>query len=283
MKASSAPGIVLPLLLAVIGVSLICWPGSCRSTGREQAFPASRIRARWRWPLPTPGPSGFTPAPTPSGTPIPADWVAVQLEVPSVELNVAVKHGRDGADCSFPPDDAAYILCQSSEPGRGTNSYIVGHALQRLFKRLWNVLLGAEVKVLMSDGAVLRYVVTEIHPNVSCPDERADPMPNPPLALQYAEPGCPGARGRAPTDHERLTLQTSQGFNRNWGELIIVAEAALLAGAAVGPRPAGRGSGSAPPPPGRSGGPGAARWPPPRATRTPAGRPAPGSSADRRP
>ncbi len=44
--------------------------------------------------------------------------------------------------------------------------------------------LGAEVKVLMSDGAVLRYRVTEIHPNVSCPDDRADPHPNPPLALQ---------------------------------------------------------------------------------------------------
>jgi hypothetical protein len=27
-----------------------------------------------------------------------------------------------------------------------------------------------------------------------------------------------------PTDHERLTLQTSQGWNRNWGELIIVAD-----------------------------------------------------------
>jgi hypothetical protein len=27
-----------------------------------------------------------------------------------------------------------------------------------------------------------------------------------------------------PTDHERLTLQTSQGYNRNWGELIVVAE-----------------------------------------------------------
>jgi len=67
-------------------------------------------------------------------------------------------------------------------------------------------------------------VVTEIHPNVACPDERVDPMPNPPLALQYAEEGCPGARWASPTDHERLTLQTSQGFNRNWGELIVIAD-----------------------------------------------------------
>jgi hypothetical protein len=72
---------------------------------------------------------------------------------------------------------------------------------------------------------VLHYVVTEIHPNESCPDERAAPMPNPPLALQYPPPGtCPGARWALPTDYERLTLQTSQGFNRNWGELVVVAE-----------------------------------------------------------
>jgi len=158
-----------------------------------------------------------------SPTAIPDDWVAVQIEVPSVELSVAVKHASVGEGSDL-PDDAAYILYQSSEPGRKANTYLVGHALQNLFKRLWNVMLGAEVRIGMSDGAVLRYVVTEIHANVSCPDSRAAPMPNPPLALQYAPAGCPGAAWINPTDHERLTLQTSQGYNRNWGELVIVAE-----------------------------------------------------------
>ena len=63
-----------------------------------------------------------------------------------------------------------------------------------------------------------------------CPDTRAKPMSywtTPPLALQYAGPGCSqGAFWSAPTKHERLTLQTSQGFNRNWGEFIVVAEPA---------------------------------------------------------
>ena len=99
------------------------------------------------------------------------------------------------------------------------------HAELSLFKRLWNVQLGAEVKMLMSDDVVLRYVVTEVRPNVSCPDDRADPHPNPPLVLKYAPPGCAeGAAWTQPTDHERLTLQTSQGYNRNWGELIVIAE-----------------------------------------------------------
>ena len=48
-------------------------------------------------------------------------------------------------------------------------------------------------------------------------------MPNPPLALLYAPPGCvEGARWTAPTDDERLTPRP-QGFNRNWGELIVIA------------------------------------------------------------
>ena len=222
MKAFSAPGIVLPLLLAVIGVSLLL-AGRLPVDRPGASLPGIPEQSEVGQATLTPRPSEFTAEATPSGTPIPADWVAVQLEVPSVELNVAVKHGVTGAECAFPPDDAAYILCESSEPGRGTNTYIVGHALQHLFKRLWNVELGAEVKVLMSDGVVLRYVVTEIHPNVNCPDDRVEPMPNPPLALQYAEPGCPGAAWASATDHERLTLQTSQGFNRNWGELVIVA------------------------------------------------------------
>ena len=93
---------------------------------------------------------------------------------------------------------------------------------------LWNVQLGAEVRVLMSDGKVLVYRVTEIHPNVACPDTRAKPMSywtTPPLALQYAPTDCrEGAFWSAPTDHERLTLQTSQGYNRNWGEFIVIAE-----------------------------------------------------------
>jgi hypothetical protein len=222
MKARSAPGILLPLLLAVVGASLIL-AGQLPVDKPGASLPGIPEPSEVALATPTPGPSGFTPVPTPSATPIPANWVATQLEIESVDLNVAVKKAEPG-QCDFPPDDAAYVLCQSAEPGHGMNSYIVAHALQHLFKRLWNVVLGAEIKILMSDGVVLHYVVSEVHPNVSCPDDRVDPMPNPPLALQYAEPGCPGAEWARGTDYERLTLQTSQGFNRNWGELIIVAE-----------------------------------------------------------
>jgi hypothetical protein len=224
MRRFWGPGIVLPLVLAAAGVALIVigqfnvdQPGqSLPPIGGSQVAVAS--------PSPSFAPSqGATTEPTPSPTPVPESWVAVQIEVPSVDINVAVKHATV-AQGGFPPEDAAYVLNQSSEPGRGTNTYIIGHAVQHLFKRLWNVQLGAEVRIKMSDGAVLHYLVTEIHANVSCPDARANPMPHPPLALQYAPPGCPGAAWINPTGHERLTLQTSQGYNRNWGELIVIAK-----------------------------------------------------------
>jgi sortase (surface protein transpeptidase) len=167
------------------------------------------------------------PSPTPTRTPLPDDVVAVQLEVPDVGVNVLVRQSVSQETDGFPPSDAAYILSAGNQPGRNTNSFIFAHALTHLFKRLWNVQPGALVLVRMSDGSVLTYVVTEVRPNVPCPDPNADPAldpPDPPLALQIHDDCSLGAFWTQPTDYERLTLQTSQGFNRNWGELVIVAD-----------------------------------------------------------
>lgn len=168
-----------------------------------------------------------TTAPTP--TPLPPDVVAQQLEIPEVGINVVVQQSQDDATDDFPPRDAAYILQGSSQPGQNTNSYIFAHATEALFKPLWNVQLGAEVRILMSDGTVLQYVVTEVRPNVPCPDPDADPAlnpPDPPLALQLHTTCDEGIFWLQPTAHERITLQTSQGFNRNWGEFVVVAKPA---------------------------------------------------------
>lgn len=230
MRRLSAPGLVVPLLLTVVGGMLIVaaqfgldTPGVALPSIPDATSPPATPSA-------SPEPSGsgpLTAAPTPTfspvPTPIPANWVAVQIAVASVGLNTRVKQATTSTQNDFPPEDAAYILRGGTQPGRGTNSYIFGHAELRLFKRLWNVQLGAEVKIQMSDGQVLRYRVTEIHPNVSCPDSRSGPDPSPPLALRLAPAGCAGQIWTRKTDHERLTLQTSQGFNRNYGELVIVA------------------------------------------------------------
>jgi hypothetical protein len=169
------------------------------------------------------------PSAEPTATPLPENVTAAQLEIPSVGINVLVRQSTSADTDGFPPTDAAYILRSSSQPGRNANAYVFAHAINALFKPLWNVQIGAEVLVRMSDESVLRYVVTEVRPNVACPDPNADPAlnpQNPPLALQIHDDCTQGGRWTAPTESERLTLQTSQGYNRNWGELVVVAEPA---------------------------------------------------------
>jgi hypothetical protein len=164
--------------------------------------------------------------PMPTATPLPDDVTAAQLEIPTVGINVLVKQSTSAATDSFPPHDAAYILRSGHQPGRNQNSFIFAHAENPLFKPLWNVQVGAEVLVRMSDDTVLRYVITEVRPNVACPDPNADPAgnpPDPPLALQIHDDCEEGASWTWDTTYERLTLQTSQGFNRNWGELVVIA------------------------------------------------------------
>jgi hypothetical protein len=225
MRHLFAAGIAIPLILAVAGGTLIVASQLDLDPAANASLPAIPDATPTPLAVVTPTPSpGLTPVPTASPTPIPDSWVAVQIQIASVGINVRVRKSTSASTDYFPTEDAAYILRRSSEPGRGTNTYVVAHAELHLFKPLWNVRLGDEVKILMSDGRVLRYVVTEIHPNQSCPDTRAPLDPSPPPALRYAEPGCPAAYWTRATDHERLTLQTSQGFNRNYGELVVIAE-----------------------------------------------------------
>ena len=234
----------LPIVLGLVGVALII-VGSIGSTepptaslppiARPSETPAPTVEptatateAVSAAPIGSARPS-VEPTAGPTPTPLPDNVVAEQLEVPSVGINVVVRKSTSEEIDTFPPTDGAYILRSSSQPGRNTNSYVFAHALNTLFKPLWNVQIGAEVLIRMSDDTVLRYVVTEVRPNVACPDSDADPAlnpPNPPLALQIHETCDEGSFWLAGTDHERLTLQTSQGYNRNWGELVIVARPA---------------------------------------------------------
>jgi hypothetical protein len=228
MRRLSAPGIMVPLLLILIGSALIA-AGGLRLDTPVAGLPDISDIPEASLGLPTPAPSasgseGASSAPTPSPTPPPANWVAVQIQIKAVGLNVLVKQSHSLANDGYPLEDAAYILSTSSQPGRGTNSYMVAHAYRYLFKPLWNVVPGDEVKILMSDGRVLHYIVTEIHPNQSCPQREGASNPSPPPALKLAEPGCQAAQWQRPTGHERLTLQTSQGYNRNWGEFMIIAQ-----------------------------------------------------------
>lgn len=233
MRRFLTPGFAVPLLLAVAGAVLIIAGQLNLDQGPAgSSLPPIGESTRTPSPQPTVVPSVVSVEPTPSVSPTPTPtpdpgWVATQLQITSIGLNIKVHKATTAAQCGFPPEYDAWVLCEGQEPGRGGNAYIFAHARRGMFLPLWNVQLGADVKILMSDGQVLLYQVTEIHPNVSCPDTEAPKMPAnlEPLALKYAEPGCgQGVFWTGPADHERLTLQTSQGFNRNWGEFIVVAD-----------------------------------------------------------
>jgi hypothetical protein len=223
-------GWLLPLALAVVGAVLIIVGELDLDDEPAPSLAPIPTPTEVALATPTPPPSveataSIAPTPVPTPTPLPDDVVAVQLEIPAVGINVRVEQSTSAGNDDFPDDCCAFILRASSQPGRGTNSYIFAHAITSLFKPLWNAQIGDEVRVLMSNDLVFAYRITEVHPNVSCPDSRFPPHPTPPLDLVYALPNCDeGAIWTAPTDEERLTLQTSQGFNRNWGELVVVAE-----------------------------------------------------------
>jgi hypothetical protein len=149
-------------------------------------------------------------------------WVARRLEIPALGVNVAVAMAGSAADEDFPPYGGAYILRSTSEPGRGTNSYLFAHAMPDLFKPLWWASPGQQVIVTMSDGQQLGYRVTAIVRDIPCPDpSKPKPAGLPPVLANATH--C-DLSWTYPTPTERLTMQTSQGFNRNYGEMVVIAE-----------------------------------------------------------
>jgi hypothetical protein len=160
--------------------------------------------------------------PPPSLRPQDQGWVARRLEIPALGVNVAVAMAGSAADENFPPYGGAYILRSSSQPGRGTNSYLFAHAMPELFKPLWWASPGQQVIVTMSDGQQLSYRVAAVVRDIPCPDpSKPKPAGLPPVLANATH--C-DLQWTLPTPSERLTMQTSQGFNRNYGEMVVIAE-----------------------------------------------------------
>lgn len=151
-------------------------------------------------------------------------WVATRVAVPALGIDLPLYRARNAAEENFPPYYGAYILRSSSEPGRGSNTFIYSHAMPDLFKPLWWAAPGMQVVITMADGQRLEYRITSVNRDIPCPDPSVPKPPGLPPVLANAT-YC-DTSWMLPTPTERLTLQTSQGFNRNYGELIIVAEPA---------------------------------------------------------
>ncbi len=224
------PGFLIPAGLALAGIALIVAGQLLTEGPPASVLPTLTPPPRTATPPPSPSATTTptaTPSPSRSPTPLPDDVVAEQVQIAAVGINVPVRTWSPPPEQSneppYPPTDAAFIFTDATQPGRNSNTFIFAHALEHLFKPLWNVRIGDEVLVGMSNGEVLVYRVTEVRPNVPCPQANQEPHPYPPLALQRAGDECDHSwLGDAP--EERLTLKTSQGYNSNWGELIIIAK-----------------------------------------------------------
>jgi len=99
-------------------------------------------------------------------------------------------------------DDAVNHYDGTAWPGQGSNTFLYAHAREGLFLGLWQVRRGDRVDVDMTDGSVVTYEVSEIHPVV------------PWDALEYL----------APTDSEVLTLQTCLTYDDTAPRFVVIAE-----------------------------------------------------------
>jgi sortase family protein len=188
-------GLATAIIVAALGGALLERP--------SDASPPRRIDRNAPPPLELPSdPSIRVVLPTPAAAPaVLAEGVRVRL--PRLRIDLALLPGdvvRD-IDEERTPVSGAFLLPGSAVPGTTGNAYVYAHARTGLFLALWDVRLGDLVEIAQPSGAILRFAVTEIHPRV------------PPTDLEYI----------APTNDERLTLQTSTGPTGDDPRFVVVA------------------------------------------------------------
>jgi LPXTG-site transpeptidase (sortase) family protein len=137
-------------------------------------------------------------------TPLPPIPPGYRIQIPRLEIDLPILEGdveRDTVQLQT-PENFAFHLPGTAIPGKGLNSYLYAHARRGMFLALWNARVGDEVWISTPDGRAMRYLVTEVHPQVR-PDD-----------VQWA----------TPTPPDRLTLQTSTGPNPGDPRFVVIAQ-----------------------------------------------------------
>ena len=231
----------LPIILGVAGVALII-------IGTLGPGGTTRPRACRRSPPPTPvaqaspTPSPNRPAPPrprararshPRRRPrarCPTTWWPSSSRSPSVGINVLVQQSTERRDRQLPAGRRRLHPAQRA-PARPQ------HELVHLRPRAQHAVQAAVERADRRRGAGpdVGRLGPPLRRDRGAPERRLPRSqratrprtpPTPPLALQIHDDCEEAAFWTAPTDYERLTLQTSQGYNRNWGELVVIAEPA---------------------------------------------------------
>jgi LPXTG-site transpeptidase (sortase) family protein len=146
-------------------------------------------------------PPGVTITPTPGAPrPIPEGY---RVRVPRLGIDLPIREGviqRD-VDQQQTPEGYAFHLPGSAIPGEQSNTYLYAHARRGMFLSLWDARVGDVVEIVLPDGGVRTYRVSEVRPRV------------PPDDVSVAQP----------TPDERLTLQTSTGASPQDPRFVVIA------------------------------------------------------------
>jgi len=146
--------------------------------------------------LATPLPSESSPSVAPS-SPRPTGVVAVRIEIPRLGINLPIIEG-DGAEA---PIGLAAHFPGTAWPDAGSNTYLYGHAQEGMFLALWEVRTADEILLTLANRQQRCFTVAEIIPEA----------PWDAVSLLM------------PTDHERLTLQTSTSYTPTAPRFIVIA------------------------------------------------------------
>lgn len=185
-------------LMPALSVIALC-VGLVLIAGVRPARPAPVLPAAVAAATSSPPPAQ-TAAPAATAVPIPDGY---RVRIPRLAIDLPIVEGDLARDAvrQETPNDYAFHLPGTALPGEPGNVYIYAHARRGMFLTLWSARQGDEVLIVTPDARELRYVVSEVHPRVE------------PTDLSWI----------APTNSERLTLQTSTGPDPGDPRFVVVA------------------------------------------------------------
>jgi len=126
-----------------------------------------------------------------------AGTVAVRIEVPRLGIDLPIVEG-DGVSA---PETGVAHYPGTAWPGAGSNTYLYAHAREGLFLSLWEAVEGDRILLTLADGGTACFEIDRIDPATAWND----------LSVLL------------PTDHERLTLQTSTSYTPTAPRFLVVA------------------------------------------------------------